>query len=103
MRKLVCDACGAEIDSIYERNKDLDPAGRFVIRQTISLPDGTWTSTFLEYDLCQNCTNVVVEKIKENSQPRKRREYSFLGYRDKNENLEDELSDKNENLEDEET
>ena len=102
MRKLICDACGQEIDSMYERNKDLDPAGRFVLRKNVSLPDGTWTFTTLEYDLCQNCTNVVVEKIKESSQSRKRKEYSFLGYRDKNEENDEELSDENENFESEE-
>ena len=98
MRKLICDACGHEIDSIYERDKCLDPAGRFVVRKSIVHPDGEVSYTTLEYDLCQNCTNVLVEKIKESRRFKKKTEYSFLGYRNKEEN-----GDKNENLEDEES
>lgn len=97
MRKIVCDACGREIDSVYERDRIMDPDGRFVVRKTISLPDGSWDYTTLEYDLCQNCTNVLIEKIKESNRFRKKKEYSFLGYKNK-----EEISDKNENFDGEE-
>lgn len=63
MRKLICDRCGKEIDQGFADKFDMKPKAFCRIY-------GDEVSTMgyevgdLEYDLCENCTNELVEFLK---------------------------------------
>lgn len=60
MRKIVCDMCGEEIDTSYMDKYDIHPKAHLSIFGEIN--DQTYGS--LEYDLCDFCTQKVVDLIK---------------------------------------
>ena len=61
MRKLVCDMCGKEIDESYKSDGlGLKPKAHLTVFGDRS--DLDWVD--LEYDLCQFCTERVVDVIK---------------------------------------
>lgn len=61
MRKLVCDCCGREINESYKSDGlGLKPKARL----TVFGDKGELDWEDLEYDLCQFCTERVVDVIK---------------------------------------
>lgn len=62
MRKLVCDCCGKEIDTSYMDKYDMHPKAHLEVYGEIK--DQTYGT--LEYDLCQFCTEKVIDCIKFN-------------------------------------
>ena len=63
MRKLICDKCGEEIDQGFADKYDMKPKAFCRIygktdSQLVSDPGD------LEYDLCENCANELVEFLK---------------------------------------
>lgn len=62
MRKLVCDMCKNEIDITYMQDFDIHPKAHLTVYGEVKdLTYGT-----LEYDLCENCTQRVMDLIKFN-------------------------------------
>ena len=61
MRKIVCDMCGEEIDTSYMDKYDIRPKARLEVYGEVN-KDQIYNS--LEYDLCINCTQKVVDLIK---------------------------------------
>lgn len=60
MRKLVCDMCKNEIDTTYMPDFDIRPKAHLsVYGEVKDLAYGT-----LEYDLCENCTQKVMDLMK---------------------------------------
>ena len=56
MRKLICDKCGREIDAGFDYFVEMEPTSK------ITIPNGT--NDELHFDLCKNCTNSLVEWLK---------------------------------------
>lgn len=63
VRKLICDKCGKEIDQGYNDDYNLHPKAFCRI-----YGDGISVMGYevddLEYDLCENCANELVEFLK---------------------------------------
>ena len=63
MRKMICDKCGEEIDVSYMDKYDIKPAafcriyGKKYSKITSDYDD-------LEYELCEDCANQLVEFLK---------------------------------------
>ena len=62
MKKLICDCCGKEIDTTYMDEFNIHPKARLSVYGEVK--DQTYGT--LEYDLCENCTQKVVDCIKFN-------------------------------------
>jgi len=62
MRKLICDCCGEEIDTSYQDEFNMHPKAKLRVFDEVS-PDKVGD---LEYDLCINCTQKVMDCIKFN-------------------------------------
>ena len=63
VRKLVCDKCGKEVDTSYMDKFDIKPSS--IVRIYGSKSDSLIANPGdLEYELCQNCTNQLVEFLK---------------------------------------
>ena len=60
MRKMVCDMCGEEIDTSYMNEYSMRPKAHLEVYGEVK--DQTYGT--LEYDLCINCTQKVVDLIK---------------------------------------
>ncbi len=60
MRKMICDMCGEEIDTSYMDKYDMHPKAHLSVYGEVK--DQTYGT--LEYDLCINCTQRVVDLIK---------------------------------------
>ena len=60
MRKIVCDCCGEEIDTSYMNEYAMRPKAHLEVYGEVK--DQTYGT--LEYDLCINCTQKVVDLIK---------------------------------------
>ena len=64
MRKLVCDCCGKEIDESYKSDGlGLRPKAHLTVFGNKGI-DYVDSKEDLEYDLCQFCTEKVVDFIK---------------------------------------
>lgn len=66
MRKLICDRCGKEVDTSYMDKYDIKPSSMIRVygsklRGTGGLIEGP---DDLEYELCEDCTNKLVEFLK---------------------------------------
>lgn len=63
MRKMICDMCGEEIDTTYFDEYSIHPKARLRVYDEVS---GDQQDKFgdLEYDLCINCTQKIVDLIK---------------------------------------
>lgn len=67
MRKLICDCCGSEIDTTYMDSYDIHPKAKLrVFDELVRDVPGDLNVRIgdLEYDLCEDCTNRVVDFIK---------------------------------------
>ena len=63
VRKLICDRCGKEIDQGYNDDYNLHP--KAFCRIFGDKNSGIYSKTEdLEYDLCENCANELVEFLK---------------------------------------
>lgn len=63
VRKLVCDKCGKEVDTSYMDKYDIKPSS--MIRIYGSKGDSLIENPGdLEYELCRDCTNKLVEFLK---------------------------------------
>ena len=67
MRKLICDKCGKEIDTSTLDKYDMHPASMCRIFGKNLRGTGGFVerSDDLEYELCENCTNKLVEFLKD--------------------------------------
>ena len=63
MRKLICDRCGEEIDTSFMDKYDMHPKAYCKIFGKFK-PDLVTNLDDLEYDLCENCANQLVEFLK---------------------------------------
>ena len=63
MRKLICDRCGEEIDTSFMDKYDEHPSAHVRIFGKNDVYGGT-RGEDLEYDLCEDCTNKLVEFLK---------------------------------------
>lgn len=63
VRKLVCDKCGKEVDTSYMDKYDIKGSS-FVKVYGDNAGFDAGTSGDLEYDLCEDCTNKLVEFLK---------------------------------------
>ena len=63
MRKLVCDRCKAEIDKSFSSEFCMNPAAKIVVFSKKKV-EGTSNIEPFEFDLCENCSNLVVDFVK---------------------------------------
>lgn len=63
MRKLICDKCKKEIDTSYMDKYDMHPSAMCKIFGDQNGFDMS-SSDDLEYELCEDCTNKLVEFLK---------------------------------------
>lgn len=63
MRKLICDRCGKEIDTSFMDKYDMHPKASCKIFGKFK-PDLVADLDALEYELCEDCTNKLVEFLK---------------------------------------
>ena len=60
-----CDMCGEEIDTVYEKIDDyIEAPSMFRVNKGPKKGEVPLPSSDLKYILCQNCTNKLMEVIK---------------------------------------
>ena len=65
MRKLVCDKCGKEIDISFMDKYNIHPSAMCrIFGKKLKNGDVLSDISDLEYELCEDCTNKLVEFLK---------------------------------------